>query len=212
MTRVYLRQAFFGLVSLSFLAAAGFAEDRPLIPPDALVFCTVCHGVQMKGNPNIEAPRLSGMDRDYVERQLYAFRKGWRGRHENDLAGMEMRPMAEILSDEQIAAAADYVSAVKSEVPPITLEGDAEQGKKAYVTCAACHGGNAEGVPSLGAPALAGLNDWYLFTQLENFRDGTRGSHPDDVYGAQMRAASAILSGDTAVRDVVAYIMSLESR
>ena len=41
---------------------------------------------------------LSGEDAEYVERQLHAFKKGWRGRHERDLNGMEMRPMAEALS------------------------------------------------------------------------------------------------------------------
>src|SRR5690606_38290101 len=101
-------------------AAPGFAEDAPVIPPDEFVYCTVCHGVQMKGNRSIEAPRLSGMDAGYIERQLLAFKKGWRGTHENDIAGMEMRPMAAILEEREIAAAARYVNSVDSELPPAT--------------------------------------------------------------------------------------------
>jgi cytochrome c oxidase subunit 2 len=199
------------LCCLAFVSLAR-AEDNPVIPPDEFVYCTVCHGVQMKGNPSIEAPRLSGMDTYYIERQLRSFGNGWRGTHENDTAGMEMRPMAAILSDEQIAAAARYVNAVSSEPPPATVEGDAKRGATLYAPCAACHGPKAEGVEALGGPPLAGLNDWYLVTQLANFIDGTRGSHPDDSYGQQMRAAAGVLADDAAIRDVVSYINTLQRR
>jgi cytochrome c oxidase subunit 2 len=195
-----------GFVSLSH------ADDEPLVPPDEFVYCTVCHGVQMKGNPNIEAPRLSGMDAGYIERQLHAFKKGWRGTHENDIAGMEMRPMAAILTDSEIAAAARYVHEVSSEPPLPSIEGDASRGKLLYVSCVACHGSNAEGVDALNGPALTGLNDWYLVTQLANFRAGTRGGHRDDTSGGQMRAAAAVLQDDSAIHDVVSYINSLQSR
>lgn len=194
------------------VVSPGRADEEPLIPPDELVYCTVCHGVQMKGNPNIAAPRLSGMDAAYIERQLHAFKKGWRGVHENDIAGMEMRPMAAILADREIAAAVRYVNAVESDLPPTTVEGDAERGKVLYASCAACHGTNAGGVEAVRGPALNGLNDWYLVTQLANFRDGIRGGHPDDIYGAQMRAATAVLEDESAILDVVSFINSLQSK
>jgi cytochrome c oxidase subunit 2 len=201
----------FATCCLAF-ASPGRAEDEPLIPPEEFVYCTVCHGVQMKGNPDIEAPRLSGMDADYVERQLRSFKKGWRGTHENDIAGMEMRPMAAILTDKEIAAAARYVNTVSSEPPPATVEGDADRGKLLYASCVACHGNNAEGVEALRGPSLTGLNDWYLATQLSNFWTGTRGSHPDDTYGAQMRAAAVLLPDESSIQDVVSYINNLQSR
>lgn len=188
------------------------ADETPVIPPDEFVYCTVCHGVQMKGNRSIEAPRLSGMNAGYIERQLRAFKSGWRGTHENDLTGMEMRPMAAILEEGEIAAAARYVNSVSSELPSATIEGDAARGEALYAPCAACHGAKAEGVAQLGAPALRGLNDWYLVTQLSHFRDGTRGSHPEDTFGAQMRAAASVLPDDAAIQDVVSYISTLQSR
>lgn len=194
------------------VTSSSFADDTPVIPPDEFVYCTVCHGVQMKGNRSIEAPRLSGMDAGYIERQLLAFKKGWRGTHENDLAGMEMRPMAAILGEREIAAAARYVNSVNSELPAATIEGNAERGEALYATCAACHGPNAEGVRELGGPPLNGLNDWYMVTQLVNFRESTRGSHPEDTYGAQMRAAASVLPDDAAIRDVVSYITTLQRR
>ena len=195
-----------------FFAPLSDADESPVIPPDEYVFCTVCHGVQLKGNPLIEAPRISRMETWYVERQLHAFKKGWRGRHERDLNGMEMRPMAEALSDEDIDAVAAYVHSVDSERPAKTVQGNAGNGRAFYASCAVCHGADGEGIKALGAPSLTGVNDWYLVTQVKNFRDGTRGGSPGDTYGAQMRAAAQILTDDQAIFDVVSYVSTLSSK
>lgn len=188
------------------------AEDELPIPADEYVYCTVCHGVQLMGNTNIKAPRLSGMEAWYVENQLKAFTKGWRGRHESDVAGIDMQPMAASLTPEQIKEVAAFVSSTRSDAPPDTIDGDVEKGRSYYSTCAACHGVNGEGNVALGSPALTGLNDWYLITQLEHFRDGARGGAPGDTYGMQMRASARLLSDDEAIRDVVAYISTLQDQ
>lgn len=202
------------LIAIALLVAASIAsaDETPVIPPDKFVYCTVCHGVQLKGNHVIQAPRLSGMQAWNIEHQLLAFKRGWRGTHADDLVGMEMQPMAAILSDKEIKEAAHYVSATVSEPPPVTIDGDAQRGQALYATCQACHGADGNGVEVLGAPALTGLNDWYLVRQTRNFRDGTRGSHKDDIRGAQMRAAAQVLADDDAIKDVVAYINSLQNK
>ncbi len=199
-------------IALLVGAPLASADELPVIPPDKFVYCTVCHGVQLKGNHVIEAPRLSGMQAWNVEQQLLAFKRGWRGTHAEDLVGMEMQPMAAILSDKEIKEAARYVSATTSEPPPVTINGDVQRGAALYATCRACHADDGSGVEALGAPDLTGLNDWYLVRQTRNFRDGTRGSHKDDIRGAQMRAAAQVLADDTAIQDVVAYINSLQSK
>lgn len=200
------------LLVVTLLHFAGIASaDEPVIPPDNLVYCTVCHGVQLKGNHVIQAPRLSGMESWYVQRQLMAFGRGWRGTHGQDVYGMEMWPMAP-KSPGGIRDAVDYVSATDSEPPPATITGDRENGEALYGTCAACHAADGSGVEALGAPALTVANDWYLVRQLENFKAGIRGGHPDDTFGAQMRAAAQVLSDDDAIRDVVAYINSLQPK
>ncbi len=79
------------------------------------------------------------------------------------------------------------------------------------MSCAVCHGENGEGNQALHSPALTGLDDWYLLTQLRNYRDGIRGSDPADNYGAQMRATVQILGDDQAMQDVVRYITTLHS-
>ncbi len=202
----------FVAVSVLVLTTLARAEDELPIPADEYVYCTVCHGVQLMGNPTIEAPRLSGMESWYVENQLRAFKKGWRGKHEMDLIGMEMQPMAAALTDEQIREVSAFVAATRSDAPPDTIDGDADKGKTHYSSCAACHGVRGEGNIALGSPALTGLNDWYLVTQIRNFRDGTRGSHAGDTYGMQMRASARLLPDNEAIQDVVTYISTLQDQ
>lgn len=196
------------LLAVTSLAAAN--DDLP-IPADEYVYCTVCHGVQLMGNAVLQAPRLSGMESWYVENQLKAYKKGWRGKHTDDVIGMEMRPMA-VLSDDQIREVAEYVSNTRSDLPPRSIDGDAEKGRRHYSTCAACHGVRAEGNVALASPALTGLEDWYLVMQLRNFRNGIRGSQAGDTYGMQMRASVGLLADEEAIRDVVAYISTLRDQ
>jgi cytochrome c oxidase subunit 2 len=167
--------------------------------------------MQMGGNSVITAPRLSGMDKAYIERQLQGFKKGWRGVHPDDTGGQEMRPMAAVLSDKDIVEVAKYVSAVDSAAPAVTVAGDADRGKTLYQSCVACHGAEGQGNPALQGPALTGLNDWYVVTQLQNYKAGVRGSHPDDTYGQQMQSATALLSDQQAMQDVARYIGTMNS-
>ena len=92
----------------------------------------------------------------------------------------------------------------------VSVGARAATGQQVYATCAACHGVRAEGNPGLGAPALAGQQVAYLQRQLLNFRSGLRGSHKDDTYGAQMRAASQVaLRDEKAIAAVATYIAAL---
>lgn len=195
---------------IATLIFSNFASaDEPVIPSDDFVYCTVCHGVQLMGNPVLKAPRLSGMDAAYVERQLRAFKTGLRGTHEQDANGREMQPMAAALTDEQIVDAAAFVAATRSPAAELSISGDLADGEQQYLSCAACHGVNGEGVPALNGPALTGLNDWYVEMQLANYVSGARGSQSEDSDGQQMRAAAQLLKGDDAIKNVAAYIATL---
>lgn len=187
------------------------AEDEYPVVAAEFVYCTTCHGAQLMGNSVIRAPRLSDMESWYAEMQLQAFKDGWRGTHEGDQIGMEMQPMAVPLTPDQIEAAAIFVAATISAPPEQTISGNTAKGRDLYAACAACHGEKGEGNQSLGGPALTGVNDWYVLEQLRKYRDGSRGSHPQDTFGIQMQAAAQILVSDEAARDVVAYINTLQS-
>ena len=62
---------------------------------------------------------------------------------------------------------------------------------------------------SMNAPRQAGMSDWYLLSQLKNFKEGIRGTHPADLSGKQMGFMSRTLLDDQAMQDVVAYINTL---
>lgn len=201
------------VLTLLLLGTAGaLAADDYSLVPEEFVYCTTCHGVELRGNLSVDAPRLNGMEGWYLKNQMLAFKRGHRGTHPEDLIGMEMQPQAATLSDEEIEDAVAFVTALPVRTGTIeqTVSGDAARGETLYATCGACHGARGEGNELLNAPALAGQSDWYLVRQLDKYRLGARGYDPADTYGQQMKAATAVLTADEDVTDVVAYINTLE--
>ena len=79
-----------------------------------------------------------------------------------------------------------------------------------YATCAACHGASGAGIQATNAPRLKGMSDWYMVTQLNNFKHGIRGTDRKDIYGPQMANIAAMLADDRATTDLVAYINTLK--
>ena len=65
------------------------------------------------------------------------------------------------------------------------------------------------GNKELNSPRVAGMSDWYMVKQLQNFRNGYRGAHEDDVLGAQMVPFAKNLPDEQALLDVVTYINGL---
>jgi len=118
--------------------------------------------------------------------------------------------MSQGLSDEDIAAVANYLAALSP--PPVEpLEGaDPENGSDYYQgNCGACHGPDAHGSPGFNAPALAWLDADYLERQFDNFRRGARGAHPEDTYGRQMKMMSTTLPDDEqTLADIIAFMHS----
>lgn len=86
------------------------------------------------------------------------------------------------------------------------LQADAAKGKQLYAMCAACHGSQGEGNAMMKAPALVGLQDWYLKKQLQKFKDGVRGSHPKDLTGLQMKPMAMTLADEAAVDAVLSFL------
>lgn len=187
--------------------ASGQDVGRPAPMDDR--YCMTCHGAEGQGNSGIAAPRIAGMEPWYLKRQLENFRSGVRGTHAEDEQGLAMQPMAAKLSDESIDDIVDWVGTFDYVPAQATIEGNANRGRNAYRSCATCHGAEGEGNEAFGAPALAGQNDWYLVTQLNNFKAGYRGAHPDDSFGATMIPMARSLANDQAVLDVVSYINTL---
>jgi cytochrome c oxidase subunit 2 len=172
--------------------------------------CVQCHGSVGEGNALALAPPIAGLSEWYVTTQLHKFKSGARGMHPDDLGGLRMYPMSlAIRSDEQIDLLAKYVASLPATKPEATLDGDATRGQALYVTCQACHGAQAEGLKALDGPRLTNTTDWYLLTQLKHFKDGIRGTNPKDATGMRMRPMAMILADEQAMKDVIAYVMTL---
>jgi cytochrome c553 len=173
--------------------------------------CHQCHGTEGAGNPAFLAPSIAGLPQWYVVGQLNKFRAGYRGGHFDDIAGMRMRPMSLALeNDADVVAVSAYVASLPPVVnAPVVTGGDPAKGQVLYAPCAACHGPDGAGVEVVLGPPLAHTSDWYLLTQLANFRAGVRGTKPGDTSGALMRPMSMTLPDEQAIKDVIAYIHTL---
>ncbi len=208
------RAAEAALVAVIWCVAGGSARaDENERGADLYRLCAVCHGESAAGEEAVGAPAIGGMPQWYLEGQLNQFRTGNRGTHFDDIMGMRMRPMALTLMREgDVEAVAAYIAEIPSVNPvPSLTGGDAADGKAIYTTtCIACHGPDGAGnLTMMGAAPLHRSSDWYLFRQIENFRDGIRGARPGDQGGALMRSMVLPLTDEQKLKDVIAYIMTL---
>ena len=174
--------------------------------PPSYFPCASCHFDDGYGSEAIGAPALAGLSKAYLVRQMKNFRSGARGRSLDDLPGRQMSLVAAVYDDAAIEEVSIYTAALEPSVPQGTLDGDPRRGELLWVRCAVCHGSVAEGNESLGAPALAYLQDWYIVRQVDLYRRGLRGNA--DAFGAQMRA-SVFGINDQQMRDLSAYIGEL---
>ena len=180
--------------------------------------CLPCHGERGQGNRILNAPMLAGQADWYLLRQLTKFKKGIRGGQADDAQGMQMVAMAKSLVGEQsMQDLAAYINRLRREAP-LDVErvvakktaADLAKGRALYrLNCSPCHTITGEGNVVFSAPALAGQHDWYLTRQLQKFRDGRRGAHPQDVQGMQMAPMLRNLADNQAIKDVVAHIASM---
>jgi cytochrome c553 len=170
--------------------------------------CVACHGTQGEGNATLNSPAIAGQDAAYVQRQLLNFRNRRRGTHKADTFGAQMQVAATALAgDAAVAKVASYVANLPKTISTAPASGNLHNGKNLYNgTCGACHGGRAEGNPALKSPRLAGLDTGYLKRQFEYFRDGVRGTDPQDTPGRQMAMMAKTLPTERDLDDIIAFI------
>ena len=129
--------------------------------------CAHCHGTD--GNSTSSAyPSLAGQTREYLYRQIKAFKEGQR---KNSM----MSPAAVVLSDEDMQDLADYFSGqtlVRStaKTDPVIVE----RGKKiaSEAQCVVCHQPNFKDLNEF--PRVSRQKYPYIVKQLKDFRDGVR--------------------------------------
>ena len=196
------------LLATAFISTTATAENH-----DGLIEykqCLPCHGADAGGNANLKAPSIAGLPAWYIERQLLDYQKGIRGKHPDDIPGMRMRAMSKTVQSQRVKPVAEYIAAMPAVALNTTVKGNVDVGQQLFAVCSACHGEKAEGNEALNAPPLKIMNDWYQVTQLNNYKTGARGYHPEDIHGATMKGMASTLVDDQAVLDVVSYINTLK--
>lgn len=175
--------------------------------------CVACHGAEGQGERGMHAPRLTLQGSDYLLRQLRNFRQMVRGGVQ-DFYGWQMNGRASALpGDRALRDVVAYIDTLPKSYATDRVDGDPQRGQAIYQSsCASCHGAAAEGNAALSSPPLAGLDGWYQLEQLQKYKAGVRGAHPEDVLGAQMLAAANLLQSEQEMNDVVSYTLSLTPR
>jgi cytochrome c553 len=165
--------------------------------------CASCHGAKGEGNAQAGFPRLAGLGRLYLEKQLASYADGTR-------ANAVMTPIANALTVQQRAQLASYFAALGTEVatkksakmdtPALVVRGD---DKRSLQACANCHGPQGIG-DAVANPYLAGQGEQYLVNALAAWRDGTR---RNDASGQMTAIAKAMT--DAEVKAIAAYYAGL---
>lgn len=198
------------------------AEDHPAFsePGDAtrgktlfVSVCAACHGERGEGKKELRAPSIASMPDWYVVPQLRKFKSGLRGDDpEKDPQGHLMSAIGKTLEPEQMADVAAYVASLPQVTPGELALPSADLDNGQYIfqaRCMECHRYNASGEMTFGSPPLTGRQHWYLADQIRKFKSGARGAKKGDEKGAKMVFTSNFIEDEEDLRDVMAYILTL---
>lgn len=196
------------LATSPFASAAEQAAGRELAMKgrSGAPACAQCHGANGEGQAAAGFPRLSGLPRDYVVKQLSDFRAG---RRKNPV----MEPIAKALDDAASAAVADYYAGLKvgvtrnAELPAASIALGARVAQrgnwdKNVPACFACHGPNGAGVPP-HFPGITNQPATYTAKQLRDWKSGQRTNDPNGL----MKSVADRLS-DAEIDSVAAYLQN----
>ena len=193
-----------GALLLIYGASACAADGKQLFAQ-----CAACHGAKGEGNAALNAPAIAGQDATYLERQLRNFRNRRRGVDKSDALGTQMQAAAAatLTDDAAVTKVATYVASLPKTLIATPASGDLRNGNNQYQgKCGACHGVTAEGNPTLNSPRLTGLDAAYIKRQFAHFRDGVRGTDPQDTPGRQMAMMAKTLPAERDLDDIIAFI------
>src|SRR5476651_1318087 len=136
--------------------------------------CTWCHGESAQGYG--AAPRLAAQRPQYIENQLLSFfnhtrdnpfSKQYMWGATANLSPSMMRYLAVYFSNELAKPAEDGDRNLAATGRTLFEDGNPEANT---VSCAVCHGPNAEGIREI--PRLAGLSYYYLKRKLREWGEG----------------------------------------
>lgn len=191
------------IVALLLIYIPSFAAWS-LAPPQTVKLCSRCHGLEGKST-NPRYPKLAGQGGDYIIKQLWEFKNGYRKQP-------LMSTIADKLTFEEIIQLANYFSD-QSPSFGFAKPGNIALGKRLYQggdvskgipACSACHGPAGNGNSTAMFPRLGGQHAAYIVKQLQKFQQGERQNDPSEI----MRDISRKISMDEMVA-VANYISGL---
>ena len=80
-----------------------------------------------------------------------------------------------------------------------------------FLYCTTCHGVEFRGNSAVDAPRLNGMDSWYIRSQMQAFKEGYRGTHPDDPTGMEMQPQAAALS-EREIPEAASFVASVKVR
>lgn len=186
--------------------------------------CAGCHGEKAEGSMDGEYPRLAGLPATYITKQLIDFKHRERINlpmipytNERELPAGDVFQVAEFISqielpthqpEENAEGVSSYDRLLLSKfiVNIPRFDGNPQAGENSYQReCKTCHGRDAMGIVSKGAPRLAGQHSIYLQRQIKQYREGTR----EHDYSPQDQQVFLQMS-DTTINNILAYLSVLD--
>jgi cytochrome c553 len=169
--------------------------------------CASCHGQEGHGYEELRAPAIAGLPDFYFMQQVKRFREGLRGSNPSEKDVYFMHRETVELDDDLYRDLAKLVAAMKPRKPTPTISGNAERGAKLYAKhCASCHGPEAKGDASKGAPPLGLFQDWYVVEQIKRFKKGKRKADAQHAESVQMHSMAKWLWQDRDLRDLAVFV------
>lgn len=146
--------------------------------------CQSCHGDKGQGNALAGYPYLAGQPAAYLSKQLLDFAGK---RRKNAI----MQAFANALTAEEIKAVSGYYAGLSAVAVSASEKKDTDKtllSRGAYLVkngkwsvgmpgCFQCHGDKGQGIAPI-FPAISGLPESYIKTQLEDWRKGERHNDP----------------------------------
>lgn len=166
--------------------------------------CALCHGIYGQGTPGTLSPRLAGLPKGYLEKELRYYRDGFR-----EYPPMVIASSITNMTDDDIEDISEYLSGINLRnlnlpMIPEYKRGDSNAGKRIFKReCKGCHRKTGFGKPHKGIPPVAGQYGSYLFGQMKRFQDESR-YHDDDPDDETFIGMS-----DDTLDDIVSYLTRL---
>ena len=184
--------------------------------------CAGCHGEFGQGGKNGEYPRIAGMPRAYLFKQVKLFQRNTRPNlpmlehvHERQLSDQEILDISAFLEkidlptrlppvDESAPGFNAYQRLLDSKkvVQIPAYEGDRANGERLYnKECRSCHGKDGWGDSKEAVPQLAGQYTEYLLRQVAKYVKKVR-IHDEDAPDEELLAEFT----PEEIRDILAYL------